>query len=957
MDNELDRALNTSFIDKNNDSSSDLRTKLLVNGDKEKVFYYLKAALSECDEFCLSVAFITMSGLTPLLQILKELENKGIKGKIITSDYLTFTEPKAIEKLQSFKNLDIKIFTGGNLHAKGYIFKHNCLYEIIVGSSNLTQKALFENQEWNIKLSALQEGEFIEKVWNEFHNLWKQSIIPDQKWLEEYKLRYSQDKTKNIISEDKNDYRIEKSLVPNKMQKEALESLKNLRQRGARRALLISATGTGKTYLSAFDVKNMKPKKMLFLAHREQILQQAKESFGRVINNVDMGILSGTSKNIEVDYLFSTIQMMSKNYEQFSKDYFDYIIIDESHRVGGKSYQTIIDYFEPKFLLGMTATPERTDNFNIYETFDHNIAYEIRLQQALEMDLLTPFHYFGVSDITVNGQLQQSQDDNNIGVFNQLSDDERVNHIIEKIEYYGYCGERVKGLVFCSTQEEAMKLSSKFNEKGYRTTALLGNSKKEYREQMIQKLSTDNYDEGIDYIFTVDIFNEGIDIPEINQIVMLRPTESAIVFVQQLGRGLRKLKGKDYVNIIDFIGNYKTNFLIPVALSGDKSFSKDNIRKLVSGGVDLPGASTVDFDSIAKEAIYKSISEVKFKKKFLSEKFNELEEKIGYIPLMMDFVRFGDIDPMLIIDYSNNYYSFLESINKAEEILSAEQTLLLQFMYSQLSNGMRPHELIILGLIYKYQLTNIKDLSEALNKYFNLSDELESINSAINLLLGKFIVGTTKLADVVLVKQIKDKIIFNDELLSALENNYFKKLFLDLLKFGLNRYAQKYSQLYKNTKFKLYERYSRKDVCRLLNWQQDESATVNGYPRNPRNNTIPIFVTYHKNDSMNTTTKYDDAFIDRDTFSWLSRHSLHIDSKEIQHIIQARENHYDIHLFVKKDDGEGKELYYMGLMTPIKETVNETTIVDSKGNNKPIVNMQFHLATTVDINMYHYLVG
>ena len=965
MRNDLVRSLQTSFIDQSIESSADLRTNLLVNTGDENVFRFLKAALKDCDEFYLSVAFVTKSGLAPLLQVLKDLETKGVKGRIITSDYLTFTEPDAIEKLMSFQNIDIRIFTGGNLHAKGNIFKNQNVYEVIIGSSNLTQQALFKNQEWNIRLSSLWQGEFLKKVQHEFELLWKQSIFPNEEWLKDYQQRYQQKQSTklenhSLVAEEKSEYPIKEKLEPNPMQKEALSSLAGLRQKGARRALLISATGTGKTYLSAFDVKKLNPKRMLFLVHREQILKQAKESFKNVVGSqVKMGILSGSMKDTDADYLFSTIQMMAKEdvHQQFPPTYFDYIIIDESHRVGAATYQSVIDYFKPNFLLGMTATPERTDDFNIYETFDYNIAYEIRLQQALEMDLLTPFHYFGVTDIKHNGQLIQDKNDDKIGQFKLLISNERVNHIIDKVEYYGYCGNRVKGLVFCSNQNEAKELSDKFNERGYRTVALLGNSSQDDRQKIIQKLAADNREEGIDYIFTVDIFNEGVDIPEVNQIVMLRPTESVIVFVQQLGRGLRKAQNKEYVNVIDFIGNYKGNFLIPTALTGDRSFDKDNMIKTVGGGIELPGASTVDFDPIAKQTIYDSISQVSFKKKFLSDKFNGLKEKIGRVPLMMDFVHWGDIEPMLIIEYAKSYYSFLETMGEAEVTFSEKEALLLEFMYSQLSNGMRPHELIILGLLYKKACISEYELSQVLAEAFDLHHEEDSIQSAINMLLGQFIVGTSKIADVCLVETRDGVIELVEEMKEALHKPYFKKLYIDLLKFGLNRYETKYRQRYEETPLKLYERYSRKDVCRLLNWDKDESATVNGYPRSPRKNTIPIFVTYHKDDDISATTKYEDHFIDRDTFNWLSRSSLRINSKEIQSILNAEKNHDDIHLFIKKDDSEGKELYYMGLMTPIYESVNETSIMNDKGQEKSIVNMQFHLKTSVDEGMYTYLLG
>ena len=300
--------------------------------------------------------------------------------------------------------------------------------------------------------------------------------------------------------------------------------------------MLISATGTGKTYLSAFDVKNIDPKRILFVVHRENIARDAMNTFKNIIKNHTFGIFTGSDKDINSNYIFSTVQTIHKKEyrEMFKPDTFDYIIIDEVHRAGAESYQELMNYFIPSFLLGMSATPERSDNFDIYKMFDYNIAYEIRLQQAMEYNLLCPFHYYGISDFIVDGK---NIDDKT--KFNDLITTERINHIINKIELYGHSGNRVRGLIFCSRKTEAVELSIEFNKRGYRTCALTGDDSEIKRQKAIDKLESNDGD-SLDYIFTVDIFNEGIDIPKVNQVIMLRPTQSAIVFVQQLGRGLRK---------------------------------------------------------------------------------------------------------------------------------------------------------------------------------------------------------------------------------------------------------------------------------------------------------------------------------------------------------------------------------------------------------------------------------
>lgn len=556
---ELNKALHTSFIDKSFPSNKDLRPKLFFNDYKRRMnlAFEITKRLKECDYFEFSVAFISESGLAVLKQILLNLKEKGVKGRIITSTYLGFNAPKMFKQLLSFTNIEVRVFEQEHcgFHPKGFIFHTGDHRDIIVGSSNLTQTALESNQEWDLFFTSHENGELASQVSNEFDIQWELSTPLTNEWIESYKKTYVKPFRPASVQSSK-------IIKPNKMQEEALKSLKNLRDNNKDKALLISATGTGKTFLSAFDVRRFKPKRLLFVVHRRNIAEAALRSFKYLIPNVSMGIFSGNTKETDSDFIFSTVQTIHKKEyrEMFDRDAFDYIIIDEVHRAGAQSYQDIVDYFKPKFLLGMSATPERSDDFDIYEMFDHNIAYEIRLIQAMEYNLLCPFHYYGITDMTIDGIEIDDKSE-----FNILTSELRVDYIIEKINEYGYSGDRIHGLIFCSRKDECEKLSQLFNMRGYKTIALTGDSSEEMRQKAIDSLES-NDENSLDYIFTVDIFNEGIDIPKVNQVVMLRPTESAIVFVQQLGRGLRKNDSKEYVVIIDFIGNYEKNFLIPVAL-------------------------------------------------------------------------------------------------------------------------------------------------------------------------------------------------------------------------------------------------------------------------------------------------------------------------------------------------------------------------------------------------------
>ena len=658
---ELNKALHTSFIDKSFPSNKDLRPKLFFNDYKRRMnlAFEITKRLKECDYFEFSVAFISESGLAVLKQILLNLKEKGVKGRIITSTYLGFNAPKMFKQLLSFTNIEVRIFEQEHcgFHPKGFIFHTGDHRDIIVGSSNLTQTALESNQEWDLFFTSHENGELASQVSNEFDIQWELSTPLTNEWIESYKETYVKPVRPASVQSPK-------TIKPNKMQEEALKSLKNLRDNNKDKALLISATGTGKTFLSAFDVRRFKPKRLLFVVHRRNIAEAALRSFKYLIPNVSMGIFSGNTKETDSDFIFSTVQTIHKKEyrEMFEREAFDYIIIDEVHRAGAQSYQDIVDYFKPKFLLGMSATPERSDDFDIYEMFDHNIAYEIRLIQAMEYNLLCPFHYYGITDMTIDGIEIDDKSE-----FNILTSELRVDYIIEKINEYGYSGDRIHGLIFCSRKDECEKLSQLFNLRGYKTIALTGDSSEEMRQKAIDSLES-NDENSLDYIFTVDIFNEGIDIPKVNQVVMLRPTESAIVFVQQLGRGLRKNDSKEYVVIIDFIGNYEKNFLIPVALSGQTNYNKDSLRQFVcEGSLITPGASTIQFDQITEKRIYQSIDAANFTQvRLIKDSYKQLKEKLGRIPRLKEFEQYGAIDVQLMFQNKSLgcYHTFLSKYEK-----------------------------------------------------------------------------------------------------------------------------------------------------------------------------------------------------------------------------------------------------------------------------------------------------
>ncbi len=974
---EILNGAKTAFINQFNASDSDFTPKLIYNSHDTKVINSIIDELKNCDEFIMSSAFITMGGLMHLLEEFKRLEANNIKGKILTTDYLYFTEPKALRKLQSFKNIEVKMYSQENegFHTKGYIFKKDNASKAIIGSSNLTMNALTVNKEWNVEFTSLEEGEMLTSIKNEFTTLWNQaSELEDV--LPAYEKIYNDNKSfkhiRQITDELKQNHI--KDLTPNVMQEEFLENLRTLIRQGENRAILVSATGTGKTYASAFAVKDFKPKRFLFLVHREQIAKQSIEAYKNVFkDHENFGLVSGNSKDFDKNYIFATIQTMSKDlvYKSFGEDHFDYIVIDEVHKAGALSYQKIFQYFKPKFWLGMTASPERTDGFNIYDLFDNNIAHEIRLQEALEEDLLCPFHYFGIADV----EFENGQIDDDFTDFNLLASEKRVSYLIEKSEFYGYSGKRRKALVFCSRKREAVLLADKFNQRGYKSVVLTGDDSQEKRLESIDRLTNDENPDKIEFIFTVDIFNEGVDIPEINQVLLVRPTESPIIFIQQLGRGLRKYKNKEYVVILDFIGNYKNNFMIPIALSGDRSYDKDKIRKyLIEGNRIIPGASSINFDEISRKRIYESINNTSFNKKALfKEKYMNLKYKLGRIPSLYDFAVNAEFNPELILNHRDfpTYHDFLEAID--DDYTSHIDNLdHLKFISKKLIKGIRPHELIILECIKYNRYFTVEQIEKCLKDNFDLTNQFDSIRGAINFLSLNFYKkenGEGYQANTIerivenpenlffkfnedIFKDIKNNKDYRFEISDTFRDSLTSQVFVnhlnDALKYGFFKYINIYSS---PDDFKFYEKYSREDVLRIMNWERFMNGqNIGGYKI--KYNTCPIFVTYNKAEDISETINYEDHFISKTEFNWMSRNNRKTSSPELEPLINF--NGVDTELFIQKSNDEGIEFYYIGKLTPLSYRQVYRTINDKK---QPIVNFRFKIDHEVKEEIYSYFVN
>ena len=739
----------------------------------------------------------------------------------------------------------------------------------------------------------------------------------------------------------------------------------------------MTRAGTGKTYAYAFAMRELGFKRVLFLVHRNQIAKQAKASFERVFGSkIKTGLVSGIKHDYEADFVFATVQTLSKqeNLERFPRDYFDACIYDEAHHTSAGSYKRVMDYFTPEFTLGMTATPDkRDDNIegrNIYEIFDHNIAYEIRLQQAMDEDLLCPFHYFGITDLAMisdEGNSKEEQLEN----FRYLTSDARVKYVMEQAAYFGYSGERVKGLIFCSRIDEARELSRKFNEQGLRTIALSGLDSEETRAEAIERLTMDvksSEDDYLDYIITVDIFSEGTDIVEVNQVIMLRPTQSPIVFIQQLGRGLRKALDKEYVVILDFIGNYKNNFMIPIALSGDRSYNKDNIRRyLMEGGRVIPGASTIHFDEISRKRIFAAVDNANFSDiKLIKENYTNLKNKLGRVPRLRDFDDYGEMDVLRIFDNNSlgSYYKFLVKYEKEYEIrLTPEEEKVIEFVSKKLACGKRIQELRLLNRILTYanRLLIFAGLQEELKNDYGIRMSDDQKENIINFMTNQFPAGASKntYAECIFIE--KDEGAGADYHVSKsfekmLANKDFYEILKELIEFGISRYERDFSDTYKETDFVLYQKYTYEDVCRLLNWETNEvPLNIGGYKYDKKTKTFPVFINYDKSEDISDTTKYEDHFTSSSSLIAISKSGRSIASEDVQNFLHATERGIQVHLFVRKnkDDKISKEFYYLGHMQAsgkVREFVMHNT-------DKTAVEIEWLLDVPVREDLYEYIVN
>lgn len=658
-------------------------TDALTGGqDKRMYLYYqLLNSLKRADSVDIVVSFLMESGVRMLLGELDNALKRGAKIRILTGNYLGITQPSALYliKHKLGEQVDLRFYNEKNrsFHPKSYMFHYKNYSTIYIGSSNISKSALTTGIEWNYRFSSKTDSHNYEKFYNTFLDLFEHhSVVIDDDELK----RYSKNWHRPAVSKDLDRYDLQDNEATNNIalfeprgaQIEALCALENTRAEGAGRALVQAATGVGKTYLAAFDSKVYE--RVLFVAHREEILKQAAQSFKNVRNSDDYGFFDGESKCTNKSVIFASVATLGRseylNNKYFAPDYFNYIVIDEFHHAVNDQYQRIVNYFKPQFLLGLTATPERMDGRNIYEICDYNVPYEISLKEAINKGMLVPFHYYGIFDDTDYSKLH---------IVRGRYDEKELNetyignvHRYELIyKYYCKYGSR-QALGFCCSKEHAREMAREFSSRGIPSVAVFSDASGEYTEKRnvaIQKLKNGE----IRAIFSVDMFNEGVDITSVDMVMFLRPTESPIVFLQQLGRGLRKCRGKEFLTVLDFIGNYEKAGRVRFLLEGKSDTYREGCH--LSDTLRFPDDCMVDFDLKLIDLFAEmDRKHLKLKDQVINEYFR-VKDLLGKRPTRLELFTYMDdniYETAITHSKDNPFKRYLEFLNDLGELSQIE---------------------------------------------------------------------------------------------------------------------------------------------------------------------------------------------------------------------------------------------------------------------------------------------
>lgn len=891
------------------------RTSLFTGSRREpNLNEELKREIQSSDEICMLVSFIRWSGLRTILDELREFTNKGKKLRIITTSYMSATQPKAVIELAKLNNTEVKVsydVERTRLHAKAYIFKRdNGFSTAYVGSSNISNVAMTTGLEWNVKLSEKESFDVLSKINATFETYWNDPTFELFDGTKDSEARLKEALNQNIRPE--NDITFDFEIKPYAYQKEILDNLKAERElHGRNKNLVVAATGVGKTVISAFDYKRFKENneraRILFVAHREEILKKSRDTFKAILNDFNFGdLLVGNNKPESIEHLFVSIQSLNSNklISRTTPDFYDYIVIDEVHHGAAKTYQQLLEYYRPKVLLGLTATPERMDGADITKYFDRTMAYEMRLPEAIENKLLCPFQYFGVTDNVDLSSLRwvrggyETADLEKLYVTDPATAKARTREIIANTAKYVDDVDNIKGLGFCVSIKHANYMAEEFCKAGILSVAVTGETNSEHRSNAIKALKSGK----VKFIFAVDIFNEGIDIPEINTVLFLRPTESLTIFLQQLGRGLRLCEGKECLTVLDFIGQSNKNYNFEEKFRALIGKTKNSVENYIEKGFNvLPKGCYIKLEKQAAEYVLRNIKGLKNSKAGLIQKIKYFEGDTGKKLTLTNFLKHYNIPITELYKGNRTFTRLCIEAGLISDFEFLQEEFLAKRMYALLS--------IDSPKLLEFAIRYIQNTGMTLNK------EEQILR---NMLYYTLYNNTPVKYGYNSIKEAMD---------ALLENELYKQEILEILNI-----------LYQDIKcvpiknsydftcpLEVHSTYSQAQILAGLEYYKEDfyGPMLEGVRYFKDKDLDIFFVTLNKSDKeFSEGTLYEDYAINEVLFHWQTQNSVKADSKIANRYINSNGR---VSLFVReytKVDGKTSPYIYLG----------EATYVSHEGN-------------------------